>query len=124
MSEVSQYSPNVRKGVGEMREISESATLPEIIESLNDIIGYWNVYFRKLSMRNNFDCQLLNVEFDASATVRIPHKLGVKPNHRLILNQSGNGLLTDVASEWTDTYVTMVNNGAVTVNAVIMLIKD
>lgn len=119
-----QYSPEVRKASGEMKEVPEGASLEETIEYLNNIVGYWNIMFRKLSMRFNFDCQLIEAEFAASQTLRIPHKLGVKPNHRLILNQSGNGLLTDVASEWTDTYVTMQNNGSVAVTAVIMLIKE
>jgi len=68
----------------------------------------------RLNFNNNFNSFVVNdVEIAAGATAVIDNQLGVIPNERYIVRQTGNGVITD--GDWTVDALELVNNGAVTV---------
>lgn len=92
---------------------------------INDLIDHFNFLSKNLSLRSNFNGQVLeNVVFSPGEEKVIPHKLGIKPKHRIILNQVGNGVLSDVPSGWNQYQIQIKNNGAVNVVATVMLVKE
>lgn len=108
----------------EIKDIPDDAELPEVIEYYNEMVDSFNFFNKNISLQSNFNCQIIDVEFTAGQTKRVFHRLGIVPRYRLVLRQEGNGLITDVPLSWTDKYITLVNNGAVAVNATIMLVKE
>jgi len=67
-----------------------------------------------LSFNDNFNSFVVrNVEIAAGATVNIDNQLGIIPNERYIVRQTGNGVITD--GEWTRETLQLVNQGAETV---------
>ena len=68
----------------------------------------------RLSFDDNFPSFLAqDVEIAAGATATIPNQLSVVPNERMVVRQTGNGVITD--GTWDINTLRLVNNGAVTV---------
>lgn len=108
----------------ELRELEPDSEISDVVFEYNEMIKRINTLFKSLSIQSNFDCQIIDVSIPAATEQRIYHRLGIPPKFRLILRQEGNGLLTDIPLQWNDNFVTIRNNGAVTVNATIALIKE
>lgn len=64
------------------------------------------------------------VSLAATSETRISHSLKTIPKYRLILGQTGNGVITDVKAKWTDKHITLYNNGAVTVTLILLIIRE
>lgn len=108
----------------EFRELEPDSEIADVIFEYNEMVKRMSSLFKSLSLQSNFDCQIIDVSIPATTDFRIYHRLGIVPKFRLILRQEGNGLLTDIPLQWNDNFVTIRNNGAVTVNATIALIKE
>jgi len=68
----------------------------------------------RLSFDENFNSFVVNdIAIAAGATAVIDNQLGVIPNERYIVRQTGNGVITD--GNWTIEALELVNNGAVAV---------
>lgn len=91
---------------------------------MNKWVYYFNYLSKYLSFTKNFPGYIVELSFAAGETKIISHLLGTKPKYRIILRQEGNGVLSDIPSSWTDKVAVIVNNGAVTVNATIMFLKE
>lgn len=98
---------------------------PEVKEGkVNGLISSFNRVLKTLSFTKNFQCSILEVSFTTGETKIISHLLGVRPKYRIILRQEGNGVLSDIPSRWDDKVAVIINNGAVTVNATIIFLKE
>lgn len=114
-----------QRGMRDVADLDSKASLEDVIKTVNDLNGVIVTLSRYLSLQNNFDGQIIkNITFAAGETKTIPHKLGFLPRYRIILRQVGNGVLDDVPSGWNNFQVQMKNNGAVSVTATIMLLRE
>lgn len=111
--------------MSEVPKLTPNAEVSDVIVGVNELINEFNFLAKNFSLKENTDGQLLeNIVFAAGEDKVIPHKLGKKPKHRLILNQEGNGVLSDTPSGWNQYQIKIKNNGAVSVTATIMLIRE
>jgi len=104
--------------------LAEESDISTIIKNTNLLIDSFNFLSRYMSFKNNFDGQIIDISFTAGEEKVISHGLGVKPKHRIILNQEGNGVLSDVPSGWNKFQIKLKNNGAVSVTATVMIVKE
>jgi hypothetical protein len=109
----------------ELKQLPEGdITSKDVIDSINSITNFINFLSKNLSLQSNFNCFIAQVEIPASSELQIQHFLGVVPRYRIILRQQGNGVITDTPSGWTNKVITLYNNGAVTVTATIMIVRE
>jgi hypothetical protein len=107
------------------RDIAQATDQEDVLLRLNELIDQVNFLGRNLSFQSNFDGQIVeNLTFVAGETKTIPHSLGKIPKFRIILRQEGNGVLSDIPSGWSTTSIKIINNGAVTVTATIMIVRE
>lgn len=98
---------------------------PEVfLKKMNRFIDSYNFLSKYLSLSKNFNATILEIEFLSGEQKIISHLLGVRPKYRIILRQEGNGVLSDIPSDWNDKTATIKNNGAVTVKATIQFLKE
>lgn len=103
--------------------LKPGASLQEVIDAYNDLADKFEFLSTKLSFRN-FDGQILEVSLAAGEEKRITHNLGVKPQYRVILSQSGNGVITDDPLKANNHFIFLKNNGSVAVKAKVLLVKE
>ena len=85
----------------------------ERVKSPEDMFSRFNQYMDDgLSLKKHLGGEIIEITFAANETKIVPHRLGRIPAFRLVLRQSGNGLITDVDSAWTDKTVGFINNSA------------
>jgi len=107
-----QVKPRPFRSARDMELLSQDASLSETIEMLNRLTTSYSTLNKFISIQSNFDGYIAeNVVISSGATVKIQHFLGVKPKWRIILRQTGNGVITDIPSEWTDKVISLKNNG-------------
>lgn len=108
----------------------KSKDLEGLVEELNEFFKYFNYMQKSLSLKNSFNCYIKEVTFQASGdssgrdSQKIQHFLGVVPKYRIILRQTGNGVLEDTPSGWNTSYITMKNRGSEVVTATIMIVRE
>lgn len=108
-----------------LSKILKGAEGGDLVDKTNDLIDSFNFLSSKLSLKENFDGQIIeNISFAAGEDKVIPHKLGILPKYRIILRQEGNGVLSDTPSGWNKFQIKVKNNGAVEVTATIMLVRE
>jgi hypothetical protein len=104
-----------RQGTGSdriLRYLEKTDDLREVIDVVNQITQESSVFTKRLSFSYSFNGYIAkDVEIAAGATVKIQHFLGTKPLYRLILNQVGNGVITDIPSDWDNKVISIKNNG-------------
>ena len=106
------------KVLSKIRNIEEFAAtfFNALVEDLNSTL-------QNLSLSRNFSGETFEgIEIEATTTKRVFHKLGVIPNFRLIVRQSGGGLITD--GEFAKNYVDLYNSGATTATISVILLKE
>lgn len=105
--------------------LDSSADISDVIEKINTITAFINYFNKNLSLRGDFNCYIAeDVQIAAGASVTISHYLGVKPRHRLILNQVGNGVIEDTPSGWNNKFITLKNRGSETVTITVMIVRE
>lgn len=114
----------------ELPSLSPTATTEEIINAYNGFIMAYNFISKNLSLQSNFNCFVAEISFAATGDPsggdiqRIEHFLGVKPKWRIILRQTGNGVITDIPDEWNDKVISLKNNGAEKVIASVFIARE
>lgn len=106
-----------------MIEVSKIKSETEVVDKLNELIDSFNLSITKSNL-SQFDGQILSSSWAAGEDKVLPHKLGKRPNYRIILRQEGNGVLSDTSSGWNEFQVKIKNNGAVAVTATILLLRE
>lgn len=109
----------------DFREIPETASIQEIIAQANKAINFLSFFNKSLSIQSNFNGYISeNVVVPAASEVSIQHFLGVVPKWRIILRQTGNGVITDVNSKWSNKIIALYNNGAEDVTISIFIARE
>jgi len=115
---------NSRSGE-DLEKAEDDADLPKVIFILNKVIESYRNFNKSLSIQSSFDGFIAeDVVFPALTEVKIQHFLGIKPKWRMILRQVGNGVLTDITSNWDNRVISLYNNGAVEVTATIFIARE
>jgi hypothetical protein len=79
---------------------------------LNDLIDAFVFQSSSISIESNFNGFIAkDVTIALGSVVKIQHFLGVIPKWRIILRQTGNGVITDISSEWNTKTISLKNNG-------------
>lgn len=109
----------------DIEELEDTSELPDVIKTFNKLVASYNFINKSLSIQSNFDGFIAeDVKIPATSSVKIQHFLGVKPKWRIILRQVGNGVVTDIPSEWTDKVISLYNNGAVEVTLTVFIARE
>lgn len=91
--------------------------LPEELKDLE-------VGLKRLDFINNFRSFKAEVTIPANSEVSIKNLLTpVIPSQRLIVRQSGNGVVADGTSKWTSDKVYLYNHGAVSVTVTVIFLE-
>lgn len=99
--------------------------LEEIKQRLNDLVDAFIFQSSSISIESNFNAYIAkNVEIKAGKTAVIQHFLGVIPKWRIILRQTGNGVITDVSSNWNKKNIELLNNGAEDVTISVLIARE
>lgn len=114
-------TPRSQRSSKDIPYIKEENEKDQII---NRLIDEFNYFTKSLSFQSNFNCQIIETTLGAGETKQIAHSLGVKPLFRIILRQEGNGVISDIPSGWTKNSIELINNGAVSVTATIMIVRE
>lgn len=117
-------SPSFRSD-SDISELPDESSQGEVIFTLNKLLNSYNVFNRSISIQSNFDGFIAeDVEIAAGATANIQHFLGIKPKWRIILRQVGNGVITDIPSDWSDKVISLKNNGAEAVTISVFIARE
>jgi hypothetical protein len=109
-----------RKVFGEVPE-----ELAEVKERLNDLIDAFVFQSAAISIDSNFNGYIAkDVTIEAGTTLRIQHFLGVIPKWRIILRQTGNGVVSDIPQDWNDKTISLRNNGAERVIISVLIARE
>lgn len=120
MSGVQTLKPQPRKVFGDV-----PPELEELKIRLNDLVDAFVFQSSCISIESNFNGFLAkDIEIGSLATVKIQHFLGVIPKYRIILRQTGNGVVTDVPSEWDSKVISLKNNGAEKVIISVLIARE
>lgn len=97
----------------------------EIKQKFNDLVESHVFQSSQISIESNFNGYVAkDISINAGDTARIEHYLGVVPKWRIILKQEGNGVISDIPSEWTNKYITLKNNGAEKVIISVLIARE
>jgi hypothetical protein len=98
---------------------------------LNELIDQFVFQSGAISIESNFNGFVAeNITFPAVTdpttlgVVKIQHFLGVMPKWRIILRQTGNGVITDITGEWNNKTISLKNNGTEQVIASILIARE
>jgi hypothetical protein len=100
-----------------LKEFTEEAyrTLVEELETV----------FENLTFDGNFKSDFRQITIGAGQEVNVPHRLKVVPKYRIIVRQSdADALITDGASPWTDSYITLKNQGASETTITVLILRE
>jgi hypothetical protein len=108
----------------DFKSIPNDAELPELIDHYNKFINLFNFFNKSLSFQSNFNGYIQEVTVDATSSIDVYHYLGVIPKWRIILRQTGNGVITDIPEKWNKNYVSFYNNGATSVTFTVLIARE
>ena len=118
------YNPISFKSSPDIPDLPEDASLEEAIAHINRVSAEFTTLSKLLSFTANFDGYITTVTIPASGSLKVQHFLGIIPKYRIILKQEGNGVISDIPSEWNDKTITLVNNGVVDVTITILIARE
>lgn len=97
----------------------------EIKQRLNDLVDAFVFQSSSISIESNFNAYIAkDVNIASGNTVTIQHFLGVIPKWRIILRQTGNGVITDVPSNWNKKSIELLNNGTEDVTISVLIARE
>lgn len=101
-------------------------TDPEEIKSrLNDLVDAVVFQTGGAAVESTFGGYLAkDVVIGTGGTLAIQHFLGVIPKWRIILRQTGNGVITDVSSDWNTRSISLKNNGTEDVIISVLIVRE
>lgn len=92
--------------------LEDDATLEELIVKYNKLVKGINFLNKFLSIQSNFDGYVAeDIKIPALSSIQIQHYLDVVPKWRIILKQTGNGVVSDILPEWSNKVISLFNNG-------------
>ena len=113
---------NTRRNVLDLREIREEVdNFPDLIAAFNESIVELNFILKGLTL-TNLDGQIKTVTIPAGAVLKVSHRLSVKPKYRIILKQTGGGLIRD--GKYTDKWIELENTGVDSTELTLIIIKE
>ena len=75
-------------------------------DSYGRLVDLLNTGMTKLTLGENLSGEVVEVVLPADGTeVEIPHSLKTVPKYRIIVGQSGCGIIVDGVKEWTERYI-------------------
>jgi len=95
----------------------------ERIEDIVNLARQLAVGLRDMSFRDNFTSSETTVTISAGSEARIRHSLSIVPTRYIIVDQTGNGLVTRGPTTWTNKYAYLINNGAESVTITVIFLK-
>lgn len=99
--------------------------LEEMRTRLNDLVDAVIFQSSAAAIESTFNGYVAkDVTIGTGGTVQIQHFLGVIPKWRIILRQTGNGVITDVSSEWNTRTISLKNNGAEDVTLSVLIARE
>ena len=118
-------APRVYRSEPDQHEIEVDSDLPTTIAALNRLITAYTFFNKSMSIQSNFDGYIAeDVVIPATSSINIQHYLGVTPKWRILLKQTGNGVITDIPSDWDDKVIALYNNGAVEVTITVFIARE
>jgi len=106
-----------------MRKLRQGRERP--IKDAKDLLTRLNdVFADGLSLKKGLSGEIITLTFAPNESKIVNHGLGRIPSYRMILRQTGNAVITDVDSLWTDKTIGLLNNSAVTVTLTIKLFLE
>jgi hypothetical protein len=96
----------------------------EQLRDLKGLIRDLSNGLRHLSFGDNFQSFEQVVEITATTELQIVNKLTKIPKKYIVVSQTGNGLLTKGTTDWSEDFLYIYNNGAVTVTATIIFMES
>jgi hypothetical protein len=88
-----------------------------------DILARLNKIFREgLLLKSGLKGEIIEITLAPNESKTISHGLRVIPKYRIILRQTGDSVITDVDSAWTERTIGLKNNSANTVTITIKLL--
>jgi len=117
--------PQEFKSDKNLKMLRDTASMEEIIFSVNEMASFLSFFTKSISLQSNFNAYIAeNVVIPATSSIAIQHFLGVKPKWRIILRQEGNGVITDIPSGWDDKVIKLYNNGSVSVTLTVFIARE
>lgn len=92
------------------------------IGNLRELVWELGAGIYKLSFADNFQSFEKTVTILAASELEIRNELPFIPTKYIIVNQTGNGLITR-ETDWTRDYLYLTNHGAVSVTATVVFLK-
>jgi hypothetical protein len=108
----------------DFKQLDEDAEISDVISNYNEVVKGINFTNKRLSFQANFDGYIASVTIPAGSEVQIQHFLDIIPKWRIILRQEGNGVISDIPSGWNDKFITLKNNGAVSVTISVLIARE
>lgn len=108
----------------DFKAVPNDADLPDLIDHYNKFINLFNFFNKSLSFQSNFNGNIQEVTVDATSSVDVYHSLGVIPKWRIILRQTGNGVISDIPEEWNESTVAFYNYGLSTVTFTVFIVRE
>jgi hypothetical protein len=102
----------------------------DLTDFLDDTVDELNRTLRQIPVKQ-LNGQIVEATIPASSELRISHLLGSVPKYRIILGQSGSGVISDAkgkdssgVEKWTKKYITLKNNGASSQDIIVLIVKE
>lgn len=96
------------------------------LERIEDIINLTRqlaVGLRDLTFSDNFRGFEQEVTISATSEARVRNTLNFIPSRYIIVSQTGNGVVTKGTTEWSDDFLYLYNNGAVSVTVTVQFFR-
>lgn len=96
------------------------------IENLQDIFKLTKelaIGLKRLNLLDNFTGGEIEIQIDASSEKKVRNSLTFVPTRYIIVDQTGNGLITRGTTPWSSNFLYFQNHGANSVTAKIFLMR-
>jgi len=77
---------------------------------------------KRINFEDNFETFTATIKLEAGEQGYIVNALNVPPTKRIVIRQTGNGLITD-GTAWNSEKVSLINNGAEEVTATVLFMR-
>lgn len=109
----------------QLAKAPEDSTVENLIRRFyNIMVDEYNVALRSVNFTQNFASDIRDISIPAGSEVEVSHKLKAVPKYRIILRQSGNGVVQDGESEWTDRAIYLRNDSGNDITATVLILRS
>jgi len=94
-------------------------------KSYSEMVDELNTGLSKITISGNMDVSIREyTDIPANAEFIIEHGLKTVPKYRMILRQIDGGYITDTDTKWTESTVSLYNNGAIIKKVIIAFMRE